>query len=263
MFDEIPGEAGALGQQAIVNVGLPDSPVHIFMGWDDFYRFDGGRPVRIGSPVRETVFSQINRTYAHQSSALHDRAKSRIYFYYPTGISNVLEKCVVYNYKTDKWGRDDRTIEAVMDYQGTGITYDALGSSYSTYQDLPNVTYDSTFFAPSNPIPAIFDTSHALKTLNGSPASSWLTSGDYGDDRQFSTLSRVRPRFLTKPSSAYMTNYYRNELGGSLTQDQTTFMSGSRFDVLREARWHRMNFIFTGALEFTAFDADFIPGGEE
>jgi hypothetical protein len=263
-FREIPGEAGALGQYAVVDIGTPEEPKHIFMGYDDFYQFDGSRPVPIGSPVKETVFGEINRSYAHRSIAMHDQANSRVYFFYCSSANLTPDKCVVYNYRTGKWGRDDRTIEFAMQYAGSGITYDSLGTYYSTYDSLPNLSYDSSFFTAATLIPAVFDSSHILKTLNAPNVSSSMTTGDYGDDQLFTTLSRVRPRFITKPSAATMTNYYRNNLGDSLTTDAMTAMdSNARFDLMREARWHRVRIEFTGPVELPALSADFIQGGAE
>src|SRR5690606_30755773 len=40
-FDLLPGEAGALSQEVVIDVGTSENPKHIFMGADDFYVFDG------------------------------------------------------------------------------------------------------------------------------------------------------------------------------------------------------------------------------
>ena len=80
-FREIPGETGALSQEAIVNVGTSEDPRHIFMGNDDFYSFDGARPVPLGDGrIKETVFTELDPTYKYLSAALHDRTRSLIYF---------------------------------------------------------------------------------------------------------------------------------------------------------------------------------------
>lgn len=263
-FREIPGDAGALGQSVVVNIGTSENPMHLFMGHDDFFAFDGSRPVRIGTPIRETVYRELNRTYANLSIALHDQTKSLVYFFYCSSGNTTPDKCVVYNYKTGKWGRDDRTVEMVVNYISSGLSYDDLGSSYSTYSDLPSVSYDSSSFTSATPVPAIFNASHVLQTLNGPSVSSSITTGDFGDESISTCLSRVSPRFLTKPSSANMVNYHRRTLGDSLTTDQTTAMdSKARFDVMREDFWHRVRFDFTGPVELAAINTTAIPGGME
>ena len=263
-FREIPGSAGALGQYVVVDIGTPEDPKHIFMGEDDFYQFDGTRPIKIGTPLSKTVFQEINQTYAHLSIAMHDQANSRVYFYYCGSSNTTLDKCVVYNYKTGKWGRADRTIEMAIQYIGTGVTYGGLGSLYTTYADFPDLSYGTAFLASSSPTPAVFDTAHTLKLLTGPTVTSSFTTGDYGDDQQMSCLSRVKARFITKPASGLMTNYYKNSSGDSYTTDAATALdSSSRFDVLREARWHKVMIETTGPMEISAIGADFIQGGTE
>lgn len=260
----IPGECGAASQEAVVSVGTTSNPRHVFMGFDDFYSFDGSRPVSIAENwVKQTVFTELNKQYAESAMAMRDPINNLVYFFYPTGSSTTPDKCVVYNDRTGRWGRDDRTVEAVIEYLSTGITYDDLGTYYATYNDLPDVSYDASFWTSGFPVPAIFNTSHVIQTLTGTPGASSITTGDVGDDNIESLIRRVKLRFLTAPSSASMVNYYRQNLGDSLTTDATTTMGSSRFDVLREARWHRFRFDFTGSMETNLADYDLVESGSE
>jgi hypothetical protein len=258
-FQLIPGEAGALSQSVVVNVGTPENPKHIFMGADNFYSFDGGRPVPIGNALKETIFREFNYQYYYVSKALHDITNKRIYFYYPSGSTGNPELCVVYNYLTGAWGRDDREIEETLQYIGTGLTYDELGSSNSTFEDLPEVPYDVAFAVSGALSPAIFDTSHTLNTLRGTGGTSSITTGDHGDDQQSFMLSRVRPQFLTAPASASFNHYYRQNLSDSLTTGATAALSSGRFDLHRSARWHRGVMTMIGDHEITGLSADLIP----
>ena len=57
-----------------------------------------------------------------------------------------------------------------------------------------------------------------------------------------------------------MTNYYRqNGLGDTLTTDAVTSESNFKFDVLREARWHRFKFSYTGPIELAYVDVAAVP----
>jgi hypothetical protein len=260
----IPGEAGAVSQEVVVDIGTAENPIHLVMGFEDFFRYDGSRPVSIGTPLTKTVFGEINKNLTYVCQALHDRTEKNVYFYYPVGNSGNPDKCVVYNYKTNQWGRDDRTIEAVVEYIQAGITYDELGDHYSTYDDLPNASYDTAFWSAGFPSPAVFNTSHRVQTLDGPSQNSAMILGDYGADENVTMLSRVQPLFTTKPEAATMTNYYRDNLGDDLTVDETVVMdSKGRFDVLRSANWHRAQFEFTGDVEFGAVRADFLEDGGE
>jgi len=262
-FQLVIGEAGALSQEVVVDVGTPEEPKHIFMGLDNFYSFDGSHPLPIGNPIRKAVFEEIALASYYAATALHDRNGKRVYFFYPTTNSNMPNKCVVYHYLKDRWGRDDRTIEAVMQYIEPGLTYDALGGSYSTYDDLPSATYDLAFLSPGTPTPAVFNTSHLVQTLTGAAGTSEITTGDYGSDQIFTQLSRMRPRFITAPTSANLTNYYRNTLSASLVADTVRALISGRFDMKRSARWHRLSQSMVGDHEITGFTVDAIADGQE
>lgn len=86
---------------------------------------------------------------------------------------------------------------------------------------------------------------------------------DIGDDVNFYLLSRVKPRYLTKPTTGEMINYYADSLGDTFTTDTTTDESDSRFDHFRESRWHRLHFDFTGDVELNAVNVEFAQEGSE
>lgn len=263
-FDLISDTTGALSHDVVVPITTPTGgQAHIFMGSDDFYYYDGSLPVRIGNPLKDWIFGRLNRAYSFKSIALHDPVNSRINFFYPSSNSGsgVLDSCVVYNYRVNRWGVDDRSVEAIIQYIGATETYADFEAAYPTYDAIPMGTYGAAFLASAVPVPAIFDLSHELQMLNGAAGNCSFTTGDIGDDAQFSTLMRVRPRWVTRPSAAQMTNYWRNELGDTLTSDVTTAMTGSHFDVLREARWHRGMFETMGDAELTALDIE-AEGGD-
>jgi hypothetical protein len=263
-FTQIPGDAGSLTNESIVDVGTADNPILLMMGYADFFLYDGSRPVPIGNPVKETVFAELNRAWTQACMALHDRKNNRVYFYYSAGSAITPNRCVVYNYKTNTWGRDDRTVEAVVEWTLPGVTYDNLGALYSTYNDLPNLSYDTAFLATGTPAPSVFNTSHVLQTLDGVSTSSSMTTGDYGSDEFLSLLSRVQPEFLVKPANGQMLNYHRDNIGASLNSDQTVFMdSKGRFDVMRSAYWHRERFDFTGEVELSGIRAEMQEDGLE
>jgi hypothetical protein len=260
----IPGEAGAVSQEVVIDIGTLEDPIHLFMGSEDFYRYDGARPVSIGTPLTKTVFGDINKNLAYASKALHDRVEKNVYFYYPVGSSGNPDRCVVYNYKTGMWGRDDRTVEAVIEYIQAGITYDELGTYYATYNDLPNASYDLAFWSAGFPSPAIISNDHKVQTLNGPSTESAMVMGDYGSDEFVSLLSRAQPLFTTKPTTATMRNFYRANLGDAITTDQDVVMDvKGRFDVLRRANWHRPQFEFIGDVEFGALRLDLEEAGGE
>jgi hypothetical protein len=264
-FTLIPGSAGALSNEVVVNIGTAENPKHIFMGEDDFYVYDGSRPIRIGTNrISQQVFGTLFHSRFYACAALHDKKNSLVYFYYPSTDSALPDKGVVYNYRTDKWGVADQTIEAALEFVAAAVTYDSVGALYATYDDFPAFSYDSAFLGATKSVPAVFTSSHVLKTMTGPSVSSSLTTGDYGNDMRFNTLTRVRPRFLTAPDTARMTNYYRNNTGDDLSEDAITDLSSRGcFDVIRDARWHRLEFNFTGDWEMPSIVPEWSEAGFE
>lgn len=258
----IPGEAGALCNEAVVDIGTPENPVLIFMGDGDFYLFDGARPRPIGQAIKETVFGELLRKRQGTILTLHDKTESRVYFWYPTVDSVNPDKCVVYHYRAGRWGRSDRQVQAAVNYVASGVTYDNM-TSYGTYDSLPATSYDNTFVSADATQLGVFETGNNLVLLTGTPGASSLTTGDYGGDDLYTMVDRVRMRFLRKPSNGTMTNYYRHNLGDALTAGSSSSMNGSKFDLQREARWHRFVQQYNGDYEVTGININAIPSGDE
>ena len=249
-WQQINGIAGCMSQESVVDVGTPENPKLVWMGPDNFWSYDGSKPVPIGTNrVKETVFNQLIQSRAYTCLAHHDRINSIVRFWYPSSDALWPDKCVVYNYRTDTWGQDDRQIQFVFDYVSPGISYDAIGTYYTTYDSLTSNPYDLAFLSSSLAVPGVIDTSNNISTLTGGPTTSSITTGDLGDDETVTTIHRLRPRWLTAPTAATMTNYYKMNEGDSLTQDVTTTQASGKFDLLRSARWHRLQLNMTGSWE--------------
>lgn len=263
-FELIPGSVGAMSQESVVSIGTPENPKLIFMGEDDFYVFDGARPVKIGTNrVKQEVFGDLLQSRYYACLAAHDTDNSIVRFWYPTNDSPNPNKCVVYNYLSDKWGRDDRQIEAAADFVSPSITYDGLGALYATYASFPNLSYDLAFAGSNQTVPVIFNTSHEIKKLTGMAEGTSFITGDLGDPQRFTTVNRVVPIFLQAPTTARLTNYYKNRTGDNLTTGTTTDISSGAFDFLFDARWHRLEMSFTGDWEMTGFSPEWERGGLE
>ena len=256
----VPGNVGAYSQGSVVS----DGTALYWWGGDDFYRFDGSRPQPIGSAVKKWFSRAVSQAYLYKMLGDYDRASGLIRWYYVPSGGTAVTDCVVLNTKTGQWGRADRTIEAVVEYVSSAITYDSAGVLSAITYDTTDWTqsFDSPFWLASSESPAIFNSSHVLQTLTGVSSSSSLTSGDFGDDDRYSLLRRVRPRYSTAPTTASMTNYYKTDAGDALTLGDTMDADDGKFDVLQSARWHRVKFDWTGAVEVSGMNADMQPEGE-
>lgn len=260
VWQRIAGDVGCSGAESVVVVGTR----HFFVGPSDFYVFDGTVPRPIGAPVREWFFANLNRTHRDKIIGVPDMVRNLIYWYYPSTASSdgTLDSVLVYNFLTDRWGKQAMTIQTAVVYSPGQITYDGLGALYSTYEDLPSIAYDSSFWLADATIPGVL-IGNKLYQLTGTPGDSFLTSGDVGDMTEYSMLKRVTPRYRIEPTSAEGTNYYRKTLGTAPTQDSTIAMSESRFDFRRASRWHRCRIDQTGAATINGMDLELEPAGGE
>jgi len=98
------------------------------------------------------------------------------------------------------------------------------------------------------------DNTNTLKTLTGASGTSNITFGDVGSDSMYSTLARVRMRFISAPTSATITNRFKQNVGDSLSTGQTSTMADGKFDMLKSARFHRVTLQTVGDCEFSAID---------
>lgn len=258
----IPGDIGCSSQEAVVNIGT----AHLFIGETDIYAFDGSRPVPIGAPLRQWFFARLNRAYQYKIAALHDRVNGLVYWFYPStaSASGALDEAIVYNYRARRWGVVARAVEMPVDLVLGGITYDNLGTLASTYDDLPEIAYDSPFWIANSPIPALIGTDHRPYTVAG-PAGAWAFAGNvYGDEQAVSLVSRVNVRWSTKPAAASLVHRYGMDEGAVLGSGATVAMGTSgRFDLLRSARWHQDAVSGTGDAELVGLDAQVREDGTE
>ena len=260
-FQEIPGNVGCMAQGGVQSIGA----ALIFVGYDNFYLFDGSRPTPIGNPLKDWFYNDLYTDFAYRIRTVHDRQSSNVYFFYPSRSgSGALDSCIVYNYRVDKWGVDDRTIEETVDFISAGATWAGTLATSETWGSIDSgITWDSPLLTAGQPIPAYIDTSHLTQVISGVGGPWSLTTNDFGDDSQVTSITRVKPRFLTAPTTCSMINYYRMNVSDSLTTDATTSISSGKFDLLRDARWHRFAFSGTGGGELTGIDLQIAGGGLE
>ncbi|SPA24580.1 conserved hypothetical protein [Cupriavidus taiwanensis] len=259
-FLPVPGEIGAPCQEAIVSIGT----AHIFVGYDNIYLFDGTRPQPIGEPVRNWFFKDINSTYRYKIIGSHDVANGLVYWYYPSNSSGdgTIDSALVYNYRKDKWGHISRTIQCAVNYISGQISYDTLGSLYATYADLPTISYDSPVWLASKALLAVVDANKTVQTVYGVGENSSFTTGDFGDDWRYSTITGMRMRCVTEPATAALSAYGHATQGAALSVGPTATYGDGKFDLLNSARWHRMKVDMTGDAEVVGYDPSLSPDGE-
>lgn len=259
-WTQISSEIGCVGQEALADTGI----MHLFVGEDDIYLYDGVRPQSIAAgKVRQWFVDNRDPTYSYRSKVLWDRQNSLAYFCYPSSTSaGVVDEALVFHTKSGKWGLITRNIQAVVNYISPSITYDGGSPLITTYDSGPAIPYDSAFWVSGSETAALFETDNVIKTLSGTPGTSTFKTGDFGDEDGSTMCDNVKLRFRQSPSTATVQGYTKTDLG---TAVPTTGASASRddgaFDVRQTARWHRFEFTLTGAAEFTAIRPSLKPAG--
>ncbi|MNL42732.1 hypothetical protein D3C87_1652050 [compost metagenome] len=97
--------------------------------------------------------------------------------------------------------------------------------------------------------------------MTGAGVPSSLTTGDFGDDWQYSTLSGIRLRCSQDPVTAAGTTFHHSTVGSPLQTGVAATLEDGKFDVLWSDRYHRAKFDFTGDLEMIGYDPILIPDG--
>lgn len=260
-WNQVPGYVGCLGKDVVVNAGY----AHIFLGSEDFYLMDGTRPISIGAPIREWFFANINQKYAYKTQGAYDEENGNAYWWYVprANTAGTLTAAIVYNVKFQRWGKLDLTIESVGKYVNAGVTYSGLGALYTTYNDLPDISYNSPYWAAETPVLSVIKTDQKLYTLTGDSTSCSLTTGIIGDDETYSFVSRVKPRFITVPTSATMESQYDDAFGTSFTTNDTVSLTNYVFDMMKSARWHRFIETFVGPVEIIGQTYDIKQAGKQ
>lgn len=153
-WTRVPGDIGTSGAESVVTLGTQ----HFFVGPSDFYTFDGTVPRPIGGDVREWFFLNLNQQYRANIVGAVDVPRSLVYWYYPSvnSTDGALDSCIVLNTLTGKWGHWTVNTQVPVLYVSGAITYHGLGALYATYDDLPDIAYDSPFWLSDQTVPGVF-----------------------------------------------------------------------------------------------------------
>lgn len=246
------GNAGCVGKNAICDI----NGSHFFVGEDNFWIFDGTQPVPLADGVLKNWFAtNCNPAIKYKTFCAFDKITNLVWIFYPSTSSTTLDSALVYHVISKRWGRVTVGVGAVFEYVTSALTIDQLDTVASTIDTLPQVPFDSPYWLFGGRALAVVDTNMAVKSFTGATDTSSMMTGSAGDDYQFSCMQRVKLRFTTKPGSATLRAYHKNNSGDDWTTGQLVSMTDSKFDFLQSARWHRAGISFTGPVAITAMDA--------
>jgi hypothetical protein len=255
------GDAGCVGQDAWCDIG----GTHFIVGIDNFYLFDGSRPVAIGDDsVRQWFYQNSNPALRYKTQCVYDRQNNHVWVFYCHVSGSILNRALVYHMRSKMWGRVEMTVEALVNYVSAGVTINELPSYSATIDGLSSYSFDSQFWLSGGRSLAVFNESNQLQSLTAPCGASSITTGYIGDDDANSLLTQVRLRFAPgyKPLTANVETYSKMELGNSESLASSGIMSDGKFDVLDSARWHNASFSFAGDWRLLDISVKIQPDGD-
>ncbi len=255
------GEAGCVGKEALCDV----DGAHFFVGTDNFWLFDGTRPVPVGDgQVRQWFFDNADPGNLFKTKCVYDRQQNRVWVFYPSAGSSVCDSALVYHLKNKLWGRADIKIQAVLNYVAPGFTFDTWDDAGATFDSLPDISFDSQYWLSGGRALSAFNTSNQLQSFNGVAGASSFTTGDAGDDDVVTLLKQVRLRFAAgfKPATATLATFHKMSSGDDFMPGPSSAINDGKFDVLKAARWHRAVVSMTGDVRVTGIKPMFVQSGQ-
>lgn len=238
---------GAVGLEACCDIG----GIHFIRGNDDFYLFDGTRPVSIGAGVRRWFIDNSSRSYLYLTRCVFDKQRSLVWVNFASKTSTgALDKTIVYHVEKKQWGLADHTSEAAINFISPSKTFDDVSSAF----DSTDIAWDAQYWLTGGRSFGYFDSTHTIVTRSGVCGASSFTTGDVGDDDTVTILDRMRVRFTQSPSSATATGLAKFNEGDALVERSIESMYDGRFDLRQSGRFHRVRVDMVGDHKETAYD---------
>ena len=122
---------GLAAPRCIVNFG----DEHLFLCWDGFYSYVGGRSVeKIGDNIRDYLMSTVNPEYIGRSFAVYLEENEECKFFLPTGTSTTPNAYFTYNLKSGAWSKGERSYTGFGYYsRRESLTIDDMTDEIDSY----------------------------------------------------------------------------------------------------------------------------------
>lgn len=177
-FDLVSDGIGALCPRSVAISGNRA----YFIANDGFYAYSGGSVEPIGAnKVNRTFINDLNTDYAHRVTAARIPGHPVIIWSYPGASSadGTPNKCVLYNYVSNKWATADLSNELIYISKSIGVTLDGLDAlGYTDMDSATMPSLDSREWMGGSENLAIFDTSHKQALFTGTAMSGSIETGE-------------------------------------------------------------------------------------
>lgn len=255
-WDQIPGEFGCVGPEAVADIG----GAHFVVGPDNFWIFDGTRPTPVGqNEVREWFYTKASTQDLYRTIVHFDQQSARVWvlFASPGANTDAVDSALIYDLRSKRWGICDDQVAAAFQFTAPGITYGNFATLGPTWADLEarGVANDSPLLRPEGRVMAVFNRSKALQSMSGPPSTGYLATGDFGVDGRSSYTDELLIHFATNPSGeSFASGFTKDTAGGELTGVDLQPLSDGKYDLRQSGRWHRYSMNFAGTFELVSID---------
>ena len=214
-FDTRVQGVGVLGSNAIVDIG----GIHIFIGQDNFYLYDGGlQPVPIGDKVFDEFFGSVNPNSTDRIVGQHLPLKNLVIFYYPTGDNTYADAFVAFNYRDQSFtfGKKNDKITAA----GTGnqtINYRCSDAPFTTepcngryqYMKCSEFSIKAGFEVPTlgNSVGYLYDNADIQLTDNGATIPGFFVTDSKPLGDPYGAWGRVSDFRIESRGSTFVFSY--------------------------------------------------------
>ena len=141
MKDCVTTEIGLLSSRGVAAVGS----THFFIGEYDIYQFNGVRPESIGAPVRDRIFSMLDRQYKDRCFATHMDQYKEVWFFIVRSGDTWAKDVFKYNYENGFWYQDtcDGFTASIAYKTSSSITWNEMTGTW----DEQTMPWDSTLLS--------------------------------------------------------------------------------------------------------------------
>ena len=182
-FNQLGSACGAAGLHSVVETNGRS----FWMGIDSFFKFDGSVQ-KIPCSVEDYVFTDIDVASQKDTFASLNSEFNEVTWFYPSSGSNVIDRCVTYNYQENVWCIGTLSRSSWVDkgvYQYPYATEYSATDTTATISTITGVTAGRSFM-------------HAQENGNnddGSAMTAYIESGDFVIPQAGERLMSIR-RFI-------------------------------------------------------------------
>lgn len=284
-FTSISENVGTRNQDAVINAG----DVHLFLGPDDFYLFDGSSLQRLPNNLRKWFFKRAAPASLDEVLGVWNREHSLAMWFYSSidaEPSGARDEWLAYNVRTAKWmkgsaaalGADEVADVVAPNFLITNdLTYAQFGARFVNYNNpLLNIAYnDQSLGEELVEVQGVLDSTGQLLLATGAPKNAFIQTWEITDGANYYLLSRVRPIFYQSPVDRYAhLQCFKRRMAGYPIPDtaplpvggvgpQAVLTKDGAFNILVTNRSHQLKIAVTSECEISSLALDLTQAGTE